>query len=213
MSLFSSSLYVQMCRLFTYLVDIKCEMYLIPRLLASGWAFLFSSLFLLLLVLVCFLFVFEYLWLLAGHSPWVTLWRGWCALPPRGLHLLCHLPEGSASCIPQMTFSSSGSMSVQVLWHCHQNYMWQFCGHNVPGSISLSLLLPLALFSSQASFCVVLGGYEDKALVYPPCGQRASEVFPAELQVSSGLPAFITLHPGFCSPPLGPLGPWNEPEL
>lgn len=120
-----------------------------------------------------FLFVSEYLWLFA-------------AIPVNGLSggIERALPQrvciGSAICrraVPAWPLRFCAAVT--------QNHTWQLCGHNRPGSLSfLPPPLPLALFSTRASFCRVLCGYEDEGLVY----------------WDSARPALTSLGPDSCSP-------------
>lgn len=140
----------------------------------------------------------------------------WALRPsPREVHLFCHLPQGSASWIPQVTFSSSGPTSARILWHWYAEPLSSCCVAVMSQGVFLSSFLspfPLAQFSTKASFYTVLCAYEDGGLV---------DLLRTELPkssactmgggLSSGPLALIRLSSDFCSvSTLVALGTWNR---
>lgn len=94
--------------------------------------------------------------LLAGHSLWTVTHGfsdvGWVCRPKRDLHLTCHMTEGSASWIPQITFSSPGSTSAQVLWHWYADTQWQLWAIMSQKFSSLCLSPPSCSVQHKAGF-------------------------------------------------------------
>lgn len=152
--------------------------------------------------------------LLAGHSLWTVTHGfsdvGWVCRPKRDLHLTCHMTEGSASWIPQITFSSPGSTSAQVLWHWYCRYTVAALGHNVP-EVFLSLSLPsLLLCSAQGRLLSFTpSGVVGRMEIWFPFARERSPL-KSHLHSGWGLLAFIRPWALTCAPPPGA---WEqEPE-